>query len=51
MYLDIGNDIQDNRYERKTLGKFTFREAVLLQKSLWGYAILRNSTFITVFLR
>ena len=25
MYLDIGNDIQDNRYERKTLGKFTFR--------------------------
>ena len=25
MYGDIGNDIQDNRYERKTLGKFTFR--------------------------
>ena len=25
MYLDIGNNIQDNRYERKTLGKFTFR--------------------------
>ena len=25
MYLDIGNDIVDERYERKTLGKFTFR--------------------------
>nr|WP_286030537.1 pentapeptide repeat-containing protein [Helicobacter pullorum] len=24
-HLDFGNDIQDNRYERKTLGKFTFR--------------------------
>lgn len=25
MYGDIGNDIVDERYERKTLGKFTFR--------------------------
>ena len=25
MHLDFGNDIQDERYERKTLGKFTFR--------------------------
>ncbi|WP_394980755.1 pentapeptide repeat-containing protein [uncultured Helicobacter sp.] len=25
MHLDFGNDIQDDRYERKTLGKFTFR--------------------------
>lgn len=51
MYLDIGNDIQDNRLSVKPLANLPLGAVLLKKYTLWGYAILRNSTFITAFLR